>query len=244
MANFNDTPQPDYRLIQPSLRSDDRTRWLFDLINRIAQIKVENALVYDIDAVTPTAIPDLLEQFSCEEFIIEGMTESQKRQLIWDSVSIHRHKGTRWAINHALSIVGATAEINEWWQGQSRRQTHTFQIAFDADANDQALLSQPDWWPKMVQIVEAAKPARSGFNMAVLGKASVGIGVGAIAAVAAVLDLGIPAKLPTEAEGGVVVGAIASVAAILELPEARLETEAEGRVVVGAIVSVAAILEL
>ena len=239
--NFRSTPEPDYRLIQPSLRGDKRTQWLYSLINRILQVRVENALVYDIDAVDATALPLLLEQFSAEEFTIPGMSEGQTRQLIWDSISIHKHKGTRWAIQHALGIVGAKASISEWWESSRPGQLHTFRIGFYADENPQ--VGDPIWHERMLQIVQAAKPVRSALAIGIGGRATAGIGAAISQRLGAVLELP-AARLPTSAAGGIVAGASLRSGAWLELPAARLPTGAEAGLRVGASLRSGAWLEL
>ncbi|MDA0902622.1 MAG: phage tail protein I, partial [Proteobacteria bacterium] len=51
-----------------------------------------------------------------------------KRQMVTNSISIHRIKGTKKAIRQALEIVGVFAEITEWWEVSKKMPPHTFSV--------------------------------------------------------------------------------------------------------------------
>lgn len=83
-------------LLQPSLRADPRSRAFAQLLDRLAAIPIDRALVYRIAEVVPEALPFLAEQFSIAG--LEGwdwmQTEAEQRNLIKNAVPLHQRKGT------------------------------------------------------------------------------------------------------------------------------------------------------
>lgn len=161
----------DNRIIQPSIAQDERTQALWQLINGLENLPIERAIIYDVDRVVSSAIPSLIRQFSAQEFVVPGMTESEYRELIWRSIELHRYKGTLHAVRRALGILGITESVvSEWWQSSPKRQVHTFRVAINGEGlptDPRFDVESPEFWAKVYQLVEAAKPARSGFDLAI-----------------------------------------------------------------------------
>lgn len=162
MSDFIGSP-PDYRLLQPSLSQDERCKALFAILWKIRDLDLSKIYVYDIDTVTNTALPILLNQFSAEEFIIPGLTEQQLRELIWEAINLHRRKGTNWAIEKALELVGSIGQVREWWQLFPAGIPHTFVLSFFEHENDPLKFADPDFWERMTALVEQMKPVRASF---------------------------------------------------------------------------------
>lgn len=165
--------------IQPSIAQDDRTQALWKLIESFTELPYSNALVYDFDRVTATAIPSLITQLSASEFVVPEMTEAEYRELLWRSIELHRTKGTPFAVKRALGVLGiSSVVISEWWQSIPRRQVHTFRVAIDGEGlpsgDPRFDVSDPAFWDKAYRLVEAAKPARSGFDLAIATRPQVG----------------------------------------------------------------------
>jgi phage tail P2-like protein len=185
----------DSRIIQPSIAQDERTQALWQLINGLENLPIERAIIYDIDQVVSSAIPSLIRQFSAQEFVVPGMTEAEYRELIWRSIELHRYKGTLHAVRRALGILGITSVlVSEWWQSTPKRQVHTFRVAIDGEglpAGDPRFdVSSPDFWSRAYRLVEAAKPARSGFEIAIASRPRAPISrLGASKRVSAVLQI-------------------------------------------------------
>ncbi|SHN42224.1 phage tail protein [Chitinophaga sp. CF418] len=82
----------------------------FDLAikKRFSQIQLDAMLVYFIDNVSSAAIPYLAQQFDVLGY--KGFrlaeTEQQQREIIKQSIELHRYKGTPWAIRQALVAIG------------------------------------------------------------------------------------------------------------------------------------------
>jgi len=82
----------------------------FDLLaaQRMANINLEQLLVYVIDTVDATALPWLAKQFDVLGY--RGMrlatTEAQQREVIKTAIQLKRYSGTPWAIKTALRSIG------------------------------------------------------------------------------------------------------------------------------------------
>jgi hypothetical protein len=95
------------------LAGDPRFKALADLSDRLGSLDKAALLVYLVDLVTPEALPHLAEQFHVMG--LEGWaaadTEDARRQLIKQSIELHRHKGTPWAMKRALAPLGLEVEL-------------------------------------------------------------------------------------------------------------------------------------
>jgi len=47
---------------------------------------------------------------------LEDLNEAEQREMIANSLQLHRRKGTRWAVEKVLSVLGVDTEITEWWE--------------------------------------------------------------------------------------------------------------------------------
>lgn len=165
--------------IQPSIAQDERTQALWKLIEAFTELPYSNALVYDFDRVTDTAIPSLITQLSASEFVVPEMTEAEYRTLLWRSIELHRTKGTPFAVKQSLGVLGiSSVVISEWWESIPRRQAHTFRVAIDGEGlpvgDPRFDVGDPAFWAKAYQLIEAAKPARSGFDLAIATRPKLG----------------------------------------------------------------------
>lgn len=95
------------------LAGDPRFKALAALSERLSDLDRTVLLVYLVDLVTPEALPHLAEQFHVMG--LEGWaaadTEDARRQLIKQSIELHRHKGTPWAMKRALAPLGLEVEL-------------------------------------------------------------------------------------------------------------------------------------
>ena len=90
-----------------------------------------------------------------------------KREMIKNSISLHRIKGTKKAIKQALQIVKVTAEIKEWWEVNPKMTPHSFNITAYINDNitrDQSVIINQQTQSKLINLVENVKPVRSHFN--------------------------------------------------------------------------------
>ncbi|MFJ5282337.1 phage tail protein [Pseudomonas sp. NPDC088429] len=95
--------------LPPPLAGDDRFTLLCELLNQtLADLDLNAMLVYLIDLVKPSLLPALADQFSLLDEAAWSLAESQeaRRNLIKNSVELHRFKGTPWAIREVIRLLG------------------------------------------------------------------------------------------------------------------------------------------
>jgi len=79
----------------------------------------EDALaIYDLVQIDklPESLLDLISYEKHVDFYDHELSTEQKRELIKTSVSWHRKKGTRWAVEKIVSIVFPETRISEWFE--------------------------------------------------------------------------------------------------------------------------------
>ena len=65
------------------------------------------------------------------DFWDDDWSDEVKRAAIAAQWDIHRYKGTRFAVERALSIIGISGEIVEWWETNPQGEPGTFEITFN-----------------------------------------------------------------------------------------------------------------
>jgi phage tail P2-like protein len=104
-------------LLPPPLAKDARCRILADLIARISGVDLSPVLVYLIDAVDASVLPFLAEQFNAlDEGWADAATDAARRKLLRRAIDLHRHKGTKWAVETALDVLGLACGVQEWFE--------------------------------------------------------------------------------------------------------------------------------
>lgn len=107
----------DSRLI-PSGILDDSTLAFNELIDRLGEIPLDQLLTCLVDNVTAAALPHLAEQFHITG--LEGwsfsVTETDRRELIKNSIAMHRYKGTPYAVKRVLETLALSGEVQEWFE--------------------------------------------------------------------------------------------------------------------------------
>lgn len=119
-------------LLQPSLQGDSRMENLARLIAGLSALPVSVPIVNLFDLVDASALASLAEQFHVmgdEGWNLAG-TEAARRALLKEAIELHRHKGTRWAVRHALEVVLARSVIvREWFEYEGK--PFFFRVRFD-----------------------------------------------------------------------------------------------------------------
>jgi phage tail P2-like protein len=94
--------------------------------------------------------------------------ENTKRDLIANSVQIHREKGTLAAIERVLSVLGIVADIDEWFNNDGP--PHTFNVTAWVNSNvnedDPTVLSQ-SLYDALRKSLNNVKPVRSHYDFRV-----------------------------------------------------------------------------
>ncbi|MDF7677401.1 phage tail protein I [Acetobacteraceae bacterium ESL0709] len=110
----------------------------------------------DPDRIPPVLLPWLAWARRVEVWD-SGWSDEQKRAVIKASFEVHRKKGTIGAIKSALTALGVSLEVIEWFQDVPKAPPYTFRLV--ADPGDNALT--PAFWQSLLEIVERTKNARS-----------------------------------------------------------------------------------
>lgn len=111
---------------------------LFDLVN--------------IDKL-PERLLDLIAYEKHVDFYDNELSVFQKRELIKSSISWHRKKGTRWAVERVVSIVYPNANVYEWFEYDGHKYRFKIEV-------DEPFIASKDM-RRLRELVEATKNKRS-----------------------------------------------------------------------------------
>lgn len=84
-----------------------------------------------------------------------GWTDIQKRQVIAQSIEVHRHKGTVAAVKRSANSFGASVAITEWHQMNPVGPVHTFTMALAVPG------ASPEQVNSIINSIISVKPVRS-----------------------------------------------------------------------------------
>lgn len=108
-------------------------------------------------------LPWLAHAFSVDAWDPEWPV-AVKREVIRQSVAVHRVKGTRGALLKALEAAGFRIDLIEGWEEGGA--AHTFRLdAFGADVFAAGLAIDAKLRDRLDRLVEAVKPVRSHYSM-------------------------------------------------------------------------------
>lgn len=141
----------------------DSVAWLphiaaFDLLvkKRFDELQMDRLLVYLIDTVDESALPQLASQFDVLGFKGYELahTDAERREVIKRAIELHRYKGTIWAIKEALKTIGyPTATITEHVSGHWAR----FKVTVNIGNNPVSVQTIAD----LVKMISEYKNTRS-----------------------------------------------------------------------------------
>lgn len=98
--------------------NDISSKTFDELFSRFNSLDTNKLFVYLIDTVDVSALPHLAEQFHVtgnEGWLLAGDKAGQ-RQLIKESIKIHRIKGTKAAVKNVLNSLSLEGNIQEWFE--------------------------------------------------------------------------------------------------------------------------------
>ncbi|MGP8432045.1 phage tail protein I [Paraburkholderia fungorum] len=155
-------------LLPPPLRRDLNCRTLETIAARLSALDLTPLVLYDVDKVPASLLPHLAEQFNVlgDAGWDVADTDDERRALIREAIALHKLKGTRYAVQRALDLMGVVAVIVEWWQRNPQGVPHTFSIM--VQLKDQPIGAPPIDASRVDQVrrvVTFWKPARSHFTM-------------------------------------------------------------------------------
>lgn len=156
-------------LLPPPLRQDLSLRSLETLSARTAALDLSALVLYDYQHVPAQALRTLAEQLNLlgdAGWDFAGFCtapEARQRALLKEAVALHRLKGTRYALQRALDLMGLKSRLTEWWQTEPPAQPHTFVVDLLLTDSDSGPLS-PERADALLRLVHFWKPARSRFR--------------------------------------------------------------------------------
>lgn len=112
------------------------------------------AELWNADACPPALLPWLAWALHVDQWD-STETDAQKREAIRTSVAIHRKKGTLWALKKALSTLGLSARISEWFDYGGEPYHFRVDMQLQERGIDDATFDA------MVELVDEFKNARS-----------------------------------------------------------------------------------
>jgi len=133
---------------------------------KISYLEAKNKDVLNPNKLGIDILPWLAWSLSIDSWS-DDWPEMIKREMVKNSISLHRIKGTKKAIKQALDIVGVFGEIVEWWEVIPKMTPHSFNITAYLNDNlneNSDVIIDLDTQKKLRNLIENAKPARSHFN--------------------------------------------------------------------------------
>ena len=210
-------------LLPPPLRRDLNLRALETGAARLSALDLSPLLVYDLDRVPESLLPHLAEQFNVlgDAGWDVATTEAKRRALVQAAISLHKLKGTPYAVRRALDLIGVVALITEWWERVPKGTPHTFTVA--VSLKDQPVDSVTVDAVRLEKIQRAVafwKPVRSHFSMAVIFDrgATLGVQIASVFSGSTRLESS-GALLPFEVSGrlGTLMASIATPTTVLQI---------------------------
>lgn len=144
------------KLLPYSLSQDPVLVAMFEaLVIQLKEAYDEADLLYDfvnIDKL-PEPLLDVIAYEKHVDFYDNQLTIEQKRELIKSSISWHRKKGTRWAVERVVSIVYPNANVYEWFEYDGHKYRFKIEV-------DEPFIASKDM-KRLRELVEATKNKRS-----------------------------------------------------------------------------------
>lgn len=111
--------------------NDISSRTFDDLFSRFQNLDTECLLIYLFDKVEESALVHLAEQFHItgNEGWAGCTTLEEKRDLIKNSLNLHRYRGTKYSLVRVLEILGLNGKVSEWFEYGGR--PYYFRISID-----------------------------------------------------------------------------------------------------------------
>lgn len=133
------------------------------------------ATLWDAERCPVRLLPWLAWALSVDEWD-ETWDEATQRRVIAASIDIHRKKGTVAAVRDALTCLGHTGRLVEWWQTTPPGVPHTFQAEVEIGNRglDDTAVGAID------RQIAAVKPVRSHYTLRVIGRSVTAARVGIV----------------------------------------------------------------
>lgn len=117
-------------LLPPNATPQERA--LAEGMTRLSAVPVPVDTLWGAATCPVALLPWLAWALSVDEWD-STWTEAQKRGAVASAIAIHRRKGTRGALNRAISALGYSIRVVEWWEEAPEGQPGTFRVLIEID---------------------------------------------------------------------------------------------------------------
>ena len=124
-------------LLPEILKSDKKTMALVKTMaecRRKAAAELVTAGFWNNIDLLPVEMLDVLAYDLKVDWWDESYSESEKRKLLKDCIKIHKHKGTKYAVETAISAIYEGTKVEEWWEYGG--DPYCFRLLIDATYED------------------------------------------------------------------------------------------------------------
>ena len=112
-------------LLPPNATAQERA--LANTIARISNVPLAARKMWNPDTIPANLLPWMAWAFSVDDWN-NNWTEQEKRNVIKNSLFVHKHKGTLAAIKRAVEPLGYIIRIVEWWEDTPQADPYTFRL--------------------------------------------------------------------------------------------------------------------
>ena len=149
----------NFMLSLPSVLAEDESlsalaRAAAEQFQALIQNVESASILINIDKLPEAALDILARDFRVDWYDSNASLE-QKRQLIRTALDVHRHKGTKAAVETAVSAIVPGAVVEEWFEYDG--EPYCFRISMETDGHDLNITAQR----RLVRNVQYYKNARS-----------------------------------------------------------------------------------
>lgn len=136
---------------------------------RIEQIKLPIATLWDPWQCPISVLPFLAWALSVDQWH-SHWPDIVKRRVVANTLSVHRNKGTRRAVEQALSDLGVNVDLVEWFEQSPQGPPGTFEVTAWVNENitpQQDCLLNAALYAQIQRAIVNSKNARSHYNLKV-----------------------------------------------------------------------------
>ena len=157
-------------MVFPSFLPPNSTQFELDLENATAQWLDTELLssIWNADTCPIQFLPWLAWALSVDIWDANWL-DAVKRDVVKQSIAIHKKKGTLWAIKRLLTIVGVPeCSIVEWFEQVPVAPSHTFNLQIVSNPGFDPYILDKAQWKRIQRIIDSVKPERSVFFFEIL----------------------------------------------------------------------------
>lgn len=123
---------------------------------RVEGVPVPVRDMWSPDTCPASLLPWLAWALSVDEWD-DAWTVDEKREVIRQSIYVHKHKGTIGAMDRALRPLGYLIDVVEWWEMEPPGDPYTFSVVIGSTGKP----VEDNLYPRLERLIEASKNLRS-----------------------------------------------------------------------------------